>query len=179
MKKFTLVSLFIGVSIISYCQDTALSIMFPVKDNKVIFEKVDSSRLQANEIYNLVKVWIAKNFVSANNVIQHDQAPNKIIGKGIFKFNNKGGGSLGIVTVFFTIDVSIKDNKYRIRLYDFLVTNSCSSDIENPIENVHVKTYTGLMKKYFYNAELIIKNKSEEILRDLSIAINKGADDVF
>lgn len=174
--KFVLIFLF---PILSYSQDTSLSKTFPLKDNKVVFEKIDSTNKTAEEIYSQAKVWLANAFVSSNEVIQLDDHNSKIIGKGLFKFENKGGGSLGDITTFFTIDISIKEKKYRIRLYDYLITNSNTSDNKTPIEQLHKRTYTGLSKKYFINAEIKIKEESENIILSFSNAINKKLEDDF
>lgn len=79
--------------------------------------KVDS--VNSQELYLRAKVWFVHSFVSAKNVIQLDEKESgRIIGKGIFDVSdNNNHNSIIYVpitgTVDFTVEIQIKDEKYR------------------------------------------------------------------
>lgn len=90
-------------------------------------EVVDTSLGTKQELFSKSFEWIAKKFVSANDVVQmKDENAGKIIAKGIIKHNATYGpfNAPGIYDVWFTLQVDIKDNKYRYRASDFKLIGS-------------------------------------------------------
>lgn len=106
----------------SFCQP-----VFPLNTEKEVefsnVIQIDSS--DKNELFNNSKLWVVKNFKSANDVIQFENIDQgTIIGKGNFSIKSTGLGFAGTVhkdhsgIITFTFEISNKDNKTRIRIYD-------------------------------------------------------------
>lgn len=92
-----------------------------------ITEIVEIDGQTKDQLYDASRIWIAKNFKSANNVIQHeDKSSGTLIGKGNIQFPCEGFidcGAFGNDKVNFTIKIDTKDNKVRINLSDITRTS--------------------------------------------------------
>lgn len=92
-----------------------------------VVEIVDIQGQKKDQLFEASKVWIAKSFKSANNVIQYqDRATGTIIGKGNIQFPCEGFidcGAFGNDKVNFTIQIDTKDDKARVSIYDITATN--------------------------------------------------------
>lgn len=85
--------------------DSAGSIIF-----KHIFEVPNTPK---SELYTRAKIWAAINFLSAKNAIQpDDQDKTSLIIKGVEEGENN---------LWFTIQFTFKDNKYRVILSQFWI----------------------------------------------------------
>jgi len=93
-------------------------------------EVVQVSNKQASELYSSAREWFAKNFKSANHVLQMDDPElGKLIGKGVIPINYNymtGGGIASIPVVFtfnadFTMTVQVKDGRYKYEINDILI----------------------------------------------------------
>lgn len=91
-------------------------------DCKYIF--IDSLNLKKEELYKPIRVWVSKTFYDSKSVIQMDDKElGKIVCKGIIQVDgakNFLGSSVGKDQVHFTLNIDIKDGKYRL-IYDDLV----------------------------------------------------------
>lgn len=88
------------------------------KDEKVFVEEVvflkDSDK--KNKIFVSTKEWISKSFKSSKSVIDYEaKEEGKIICKGFYKSGRYG---LDELEMFYTLDFTIKDGKYRIQIYN-------------------------------------------------------------
>lgn len=88
-------------------------------------EVINFENLNQVEIFEASKMWMAKNFNSANNVIQYaDVNTGTIIGKGNFSLKCpdeiKGMSCLAYTSTKaeFTLKIDIKDNKARLSFSD-------------------------------------------------------------
>jgi hypothetical protein len=94
---------------------------FPLKDGKVVYEKIDTIKdLTKQQIYTVSKKWIADKFVSAKAVTQADnETSGQIIGKGFGKiiFDDEAV-VVKYMGVKFSVQIDAKDGRYRIRFYD-------------------------------------------------------------
>lgn len=75
-------------------------------------------------LYKNSKLFFADAFKSAKDVLQYDdREEGKIIGKGNFKIEGGQSVFLSYFTevwiVNFSIELFVKDGKYRYRIYDF------------------------------------------------------------
>jgi hypothetical protein len=95
----------------------------PVKDGKVFYEVVDTCSLTKEQLYNKTKLWLANTFNDSKSVIEVDDKENgEIVGKGNFDFTCKYSLVNVNSTCFFTIKIDVKDNKYRLQLYNVYTT---------------------------------------------------------
>lgn len=106
MKKLILLTLFIGFEINAYPQKIDL----PLKDSIVIYEdvvKLSDTTIKKNFLFSAAKAWFANSFNDSKSVLRdQDLDAGRIIGKGT------GNG------YSFTIEIVVKDGKYRYRIYD-------------------------------------------------------------
>ena len=88
-------------------------------------EIVDLKNNNQDAIFEDSKIWIAKKFVSANNVIQYaDKSSGRIIGKGSIALecpeDVKGMTCIAYTSTKaeFTLEIEVKDNKARLTFSD-------------------------------------------------------------
>jgi len=68
-----------------------------------------------DQLYNNAKIWFINNFKSANDVIQlDDKQAGHIIGKGLTQLPDS--------RLWFTVDLQLKDGRYKYTLTNFYVT---------------------------------------------------------
>lgn len=83
---------------------------------------VDINGHSQKQIFDASKIWIAKNFKSANDVIQYaDVTTGTIVGKGSMQYPCVGAMDCmanGKDFVIFTIKIDTKDNKARVLFND-------------------------------------------------------------
>ncbi len=118
-------------------------------------EVVELNSIPKDQIFELSKIWIAKSFNSANNVIQYaDKNTGIIIGKGNFSLKCpdkvKGMNCLAYTSTKaeFTLKIEIKDGKSRLTFSDVhqAVNNYPFYDnISKPIIDSQIK---GIVKNY-------------------------------
>ncbi|WP_304685677.1 DUF4468 domain-containing protein [Muribaculum intestinale] len=77
--------------------------------------------VDAEQIYNNLRVWFADNMRSSNDVIQLDDSANKhIIGKTNIPLNvNNMTWRCLTGVIRFTIDVAARDGRFRLKMSDF------------------------------------------------------------
>jgi len=100
----------------------AAQIELPLQDSSIVYEEVIAAdSVTKNQLFDNIKLWFANSFQSSNEVIQSsDKESGYIIGKGSQVLTPSIAGS-AIYYLKFSIRVDVKDNKFRFRLYDFLV----------------------------------------------------------
>ncbi len=102
------------------------------QDNKLIYTEVitvDSS-LKQNDLFGSARAWFNKYFVSSKEVLQiQDKESGELSGKGIIKYSSRIflGSASTAGTIRFTINVFVKDGKYKYEFTDFIHTASPSS----------------------------------------------------
>lgn len=124
-RKNLVLLLFLTISFCSFSQ-------LPVKDGKVVYELIDSSLLMTkNVIFDNAKLAVVELFVDANSVIQiDDKAKGEIVGKGRTKFTYRMLMTEIPNTANYTITISSRENKVRIKIYDIVVYTGTAG---NPI----------------------------------------------
>jgi hypothetical protein len=95
-------------------------------DSTIVYEKVIplDSTYKSAILYKAAKTWFVNNFKSSKAVIQsEDQINGRFLGKCYI--TGTGGLSYTVFIgdqCYFTIQIDIKDGKYRYRFYDFYGT---------------------------------------------------------
>jgi len=145
----------------------------PIKDGKVFYEEIDTiPNLSKAELYNRSKIWFVNTFNSAKAVLQMDDKESGIVmGKGITAYD-AGNVITGTMrnSINYTININIKDNKYRIQVYDIYVTNQNASYTPE-----YCLKYPKMNKKKLEN----IDNNVKDLIAGFKTAINKKTDDNF
>ena len=125
-----------------YFKDTIVYSPVPIDSaGSIVFRHIyDVPNTPKSELYARAKIWTAINFLSAKNVIQlDDQDKISLIIKGVQESENN---------LWFTIQFTFKDNKYRVILSQFW------------IERLEIAGYSAVTKdptkefvKYYPDAE--------------------------
>lgn len=126
MRRFYLLMFMLTITIISHAQKDTLT-----KDGKLMIEYIDTAKgLSKDEIYSKVKAWFATTYNSAKNVVQSDdKEAGRIIGRGVMDVYLPKGAFRGEHLSNYTIDITMKDEKYRIQFYDFAFDGQYSAEV--------------------------------------------------
>lgn len=124
-----------------YKQSIGLQFVQPIKNTSeiVIFEEVVNFQQSKEDLYTNLKLWFTENFKNANYVVQFDDKElGKLTGKGTYSHIppvHFGSGPLK-GEVSFIIDLSIKEDRYKIKVYNF---NHKGTDYYSPELKTNVK----------------------------------------
>lgn len=163
MRLF-LLSTFLALASVSHCQGE-----LPSKDGKVIYEIVDSSVAgSADELYSRAKVWMANAFRDAQEVIQlDDKEAHTLMGKGPLQFIQ----TMATYSVYFTVKIGTKDNKYRLQFYN-IRTEVGTMRVTKTAESYNAKKGSDKMKKN-------INEGFMRLIESFKAALNKKTDSDF
>lgn len=123
MKNQVLIFLLVFISSSSLAQkkepDTA-KVYLPLKDSQIFYEKIiDSLPGTKTELFNNSLKWMANSFNDSKEVIQlKDIESGTIIGAGNLRLYISGFIETNELISFMT-EINLKDNKARLRLYQF------------------------------------------------------------
>jgi hypothetical protein len=122
---------------------------------------VDSLSGTKDDLYVKAHEWLAKTFVSANDVIQmQDKDAGKLIGKGALSIQTDNGVLMGGVKtsyVRYTLSITVKTGKYKCVISDF--TPDKNSPFVNNRNDSHYKAKVNIygenlladLKKYMHS----------------------------
>ncbi|MFV7531650.1 DUF4468 domain-containing protein [Enterobacter mori] len=137
-------------------------------------EVVEFPGVKQADIYANSKIWIAKAFKSANNVIQYaDKEQGSIVGKGAVDYPcadpNECLATSGMV-INFTMKIDTKDGKARVTLSDYSLYKPTSTSLgviipasTSPVMTVPAQTATTKAMN-----DLIAQYKREAVNQDAS-----------
>lgn len=134
---------------------------------------VDIPNVKQDVIYEQSRQWVARNFRSANAVIQYqDKDTGSIIGKGTSDIPCKGLSCFGSTqTLNFTLQIDAKDNRARISFTDLDITST-------PLPGSYHKPQTS--KIFAEPYKVIVKQQLDETInsfaKDVSNAAKSQAD---
>lgn len=157
------------------------TIVFSQIDSSFEFKVIDSAKATKVELYNYSKIWLANYFNSAQSIIQFDDKESGvIIAKGLIHYEDKGNIDDMIYNIKFSIEISLKDNKYRIRLYDYIMGGTI---YDHGVVSPGTTTINGSgllfsddkFRKLPYSKELIprVEISSKGILKSFADSIKK------
>ncbi|WP_121811000.1 DUF4468 domain-containing protein [Mucilaginibacter kameinonensis] len=129
--------------------------------NQVTYKQIiQVPGVSAIDIYNRSREWFATTFKSANSVLQlQDKDAGKLIGKGVFSHSYPlNAGVFENYTIGFTINITVKEGKYRIILDNYTLTSAMGNNPGSPgtIEAIYqneekLKTAKSKIQKQVYN----------------------------
>lgn len=117
----------------SYSED------LPIREGKVVFEKVvEGISVDKSTLYATAKKWMADKLKNFGPVIQsEDITTGQIIGKGYVDINRDSkvlfitGGS---PIYKFSVQVDLRDGKYRARIYDLILNVQMADNDETNVD---------------------------------------------
>lgn len=122
MKRKLLTSLVLLASILVSTSQAQGTYELPTKDGKLFFTNVVTvdSTFKKNDLYSKARQWFVNYYKSADDVLQmDDKEEGKLIGKGLHKYNFFNGLDASEVNLFFTVNITVKDGKYKYEIYNF------------------------------------------------------------
>lgn len=141
----------------------------PLSEVSQVVELPDISQ---KKIFDLSKIWLAKNFKSSNSVIQYeDAATGTIIGKGNMPYPCSNAWKCMAFTnqiILFTLTIDTKDNKAR------LTFNDLRSKSIQPSNNAFVKPGAELQ---IYSDKEGITDGIKKVISEYGIEIKKVQSD--
>jgi hypothetical protein len=127
MKHVTVI-LLIFLSCNAYSQ-TAYSFPLDSLSGKVSFDKVISiDSTDSEELYSRALILFSENFVNADKVIDlKDPTSGTVIGKGLdYVYTDMGFIGVNKLTLYFTLKLQVKDQRYRYTITDIYLKNTPS-----------------------------------------------------
>lgn len=149
---------------------------YPIKDGKIVFERIDSVSSDKSQLFKNSKKWIVENFRSPKSSIQsEDPIQGQILGMGVemVKF--------GILThqVKYNYQIDVKDKKYRFRIYNLILI---VGDISTNLNDIVGESSRNLSaKRYATSAENAKEFRSyfDGILDRFNKSVKNSAEDEF
>jgi len=144
----------------------AQKIKLPVDDSgNVSYQAVEQVQgVDKKELFSRARNWFAQTYQSANSVLQvNDSESGELTGKGSFTITPTMLG-MGIPTrVDHTIQVEVKDGRYRVTVNNFYVESK--NNVGGPINNIK-NTSRGFIDK--------IHQQTDEQVRGMLSSLNKA-----
>jgi len=159
-------------SLVAKAQIDTTRIDIPMKDGKIFYEGiVETPNLTKVDLYNNAKQWFVDYFKSSKDVIQNeDKDQGRIVGKGIIFISRKDNGSKGDYNDEITIQVDVKDGKYRYRIYNMTIIREVSYNALTG-QNPYIQFFAeDLINKLYNNGKLFLsKTQCRVVLQSMDV----------
>lgn len=138
------------------------------------FEKTDTIDLSNDELYSRTKIFIADFWNNANFVTQNDSKENiQVVGKHS-EIRKVGMGLSNIYEYKYTVRFRMKDNKYRIEIYDIICTGAYQEGLGSRHDIPLIQPYFGeTNQKTSSMGKGLSKKKANEMMNDLTAFFEK------
>jgi len=166
MKRWLFIFL-LAISAQGFAQKDTL-ITLPIQDGKIFYEKVyQDSGMTKNDLFIKSKDVFLRLFPDTKGVIQDEDKENGIIaGKGYF--------SMSFAMMKFTVRILVKDNKYKVQIFDFYSSSTLiRDDTETPIEKNYNKAKEKRRSKSVYQSWINFNNNVLNIFNEIESEMNK------
>ena len=101
------------------------NLIIPTKEGVIFYEQVAQCTDGQKELYLKARKWFVDTFKSAKSVLQmEDKEDGKLAGKAYHTYTFYNGMSSSNVNIDFTLNIDIKDGKYRVQFYDMYGSNT-------------------------------------------------------
>lgn len=134
MKKTLLLTIFcLGITLSLSAQKSETTLELPLKDDVIFFENVVQvdSAFTKKQLYTKGREWFVNYYKSAEDVLQMDDKEEGIlIGKGLHKYDFFNGINSSSIALYFTVNLTVKDGKYRYQIYNFNGKNTNRSALD-------------------------------------------------
>jgi len=130
MKKLSFLFVITITSLVSSAQSKNYIPELPVKDGAIFYEEIVSLGTTAKKevLYFRARKWFANYYKKATQVLQmDDKDQGKLIGKGGYSYSFISGLLAYHIDLKYTLNLTVKDGKYRYQIYDFHSTDTVNS----------------------------------------------------
>lgn len=168
MKKL-IICFILVIAIRGFGQD------LPTKDGKILYETVDSCGADKDKLYTVARTFFVNAFHNANYVIQmDDKESGTIIGKGNYDMRVKAGLVASRFNVKFTLHVTVRDNKYRVQVYDIWSKAMAPLESIDPHEQLDKYYRDYSVKKKKQKGEIMFWSELDKNCREIVAEANKA-----
>ena len=160
--------------------------IFPLDENgKITYsEVVNADSITSDELFVRAHTWFANSFKSANNVIQlNDKEAGRLIGKGNLDAgipkSNSGIIKSGIlVFVYFTVDIQVKEGKYKYTFTDLYCTSAAYGTTYDLMASRVVKNavWQKSLDKDWMEVKIDVNEKMKNIIESLKKVMSESTD---
>ncbi len=139
--RISIIALLVIITSKAYSQDTY---GFPIDEEtgKIHYKEVVKVDGLQNDLYIRAQKWLHEFFRNASSAIRKlDQDHGIIEGRRVLKVvvKDKKGREKPAGSIKYTFRIEVKDNKYRVRLFDFVQASAGSKPLENWFEESNEK----------------------------------------
>ncbi len=173
MKKVILIILSL-FSFAAYAQTDSLVI--PYVNKEIIYQDTVSAKgLTKKQLYANAKQWAVDNYRNYFTTIQSEDIEFEHLSvKGVAKIKTS---TIGMGRTFrdrFTIQIDIKDNKYRYKIYDFFVREAVSLYGEKSLNDLYEKVLGNGSAAFSKGQcrDLVLNNGNE--VRNIIVSLKKA-----
>lgn len=132
----------------------------PLVDSQVVYTNIITvDGVSKDELYKRARLFIVKNYKSANAVIQlDDKESGHIIGKGVLTVVTDGGDLLGAseTKVNHTISIMVKDGRYKYEVSDLSVIGQLGSTQTTTPMEYYITSKNKFQKRFSVDAHTYI-----------------------
>lgn len=102
----------------------------PIKDGQIFYEQISEASGTQRQLYMRARKWFVDHFHNANSVLQYDDKEDgKLMGKAFHVYDFESGVSTSKVSIYFTLNIDLRDNRYRIQFYDMYGSDKKTNQI--------------------------------------------------
>jgi hypothetical protein len=124
---------------------TKENLIIPTKDGRIFYEQVASCTDNRKELFLKARKWFVDTFKNAKSVLQmEDKEDGKLAGKAFYQYTFNNGISNSDVSIFFTLNIDIKDKKYRVQFYDMYGNNVNTNSLLNGVNMIAGAASSGM-----------------------------------
>jgi hypothetical protein len=150
MKSISLLTALL-ITVLSSAQDIEMAkkVGIPLKDDQAFYEVIDSSKGSAAQLFTAAKMAMSEIYRNSKGGLQvEDKDLGVIRYKAAAPVPFKGDMGVKLTgRMFYLVEISVKDGKYRIQMHDFTASPDEDALKGSPLLEIYTK---GIMnsKKY-------------------------------
>lgn len=140
--RISVIALLVIITSKVYSQDNTYGFPIDQETGKIHYKEVVKVNGMQNDLYIRAQKWLHEFFRNASSAIRRlDQDNGLIEGRRVMKVvvKDKKGREKPAGSIKYTFRIELKDNKYRVRLFDFVQASAGSKPLENWFEDTDEK----------------------------------------
>lgn len=130
----------------------------PIKDGEIFYEEIAEANGTQRQLYMRARKWFVDHFHNANSVLQlDDKEDGKLMGKAFHVYDFESGVSTSKVSIYFTLNIDVRDDRYRIQFYDMYGSDKKTNQILQALAAVSASLST-MQTGYYQGMEDMSQN---------------------
>jgi len=140
--RLSVITLFMIITSKAFSQENTYGFPIDEETGKIHYKEVVQVNGMQNDLYLRAQKWLHEFFTNASSAIRRlDQDNGLIEGRRVLKVTvkDKKGRVKPAGSIKYTFRIELKDNRYRVRLFDFVQASAGSKPLENWFEDTDKK----------------------------------------